>query len=90
MSRAASPSSECWTPARRPSLEPEREILATRGQSLPGLLRRRSLSVPPPTARDEYTVEHAEGASFRDRRGSIPVFLRAITLIGASNTMYQW
>ncbi|EAW08988.1 cation diffusion facilitator family transporter [Aspergillus clavatus NRRL 1] len=91
MSRPASPSpSECRTPARRPSLEPEREILATRGQSLPGLLRRRSLSVPPSTARGEYIVEYGDGAPFRDRHGSIPVFLRGMTLIGASNTMYQW
>ncbi|GIC88919.1 cation diffusion facilitator family transporter [Aspergillus udagawae] len=85
-----SPASEAWTPARRPSLEPEREILSTRGHNLPGLLRQRSLSVPPSTARDEYIVEHGDGAPFRARRESLPVSLRGMTLIGASNPMYQW
>ncbi|GIK06122.1 hypothetical protein Aspvir_001765 [Aspergillus viridinutans] len=82
--------SGAWTPARRPSLEPEREILSTRGHNLPGLLRQRSLSVPPATARDEYVVEHGDGAPFRSRRESLPVSLRGMTLIGASNPMYQW
>ncbi|KAG2016867.1 hypothetical protein GB937_006070 [Aspergillus fischeri] len=82
--------SEAWTPARRPSLEPEREILSTRGHNLPGLLRQRSLSLPPATARDEYVVEHGDGAPFRSRRESLPVSLRGMALIGASNPMYQW
>jgi hypothetical protein len=86
-SRAAS---ETWTPTRRPSLEPEREILSTRGQNLPGLLRERSLSVPPATARDEYVVEHGDSAPFRNRRESLPVSLRGMTLIGASNPKYRW
>ncbi|RHZ56586.1 cation diffusion facilitator family transporter [Aspergillus thermomutatus] len=91
MSPSHSPApSESWTPARRPSLEAEREILSTRGHNLPALLRWRSLSVPPATARDEYVVEHGDGAPFRDRRESLPFFLRGMTLIGASNPMYQW
>jgi hypothetical protein len=62
---------------RRPSLDPEREILSTRGQRLMGFLPSRTSSL----GLNELDDDVSERRLFL-RRGSL--------LIGRSNPRYEW
>jgi hypothetical protein len=83
----ASPS-EPWLP-RRPSLQPEREILATRGQHLPELLRRYTLSTPSRRVTPLHEVENESGGTF-DGETTMTLPKRGMKLIGDSKPLYQW
>jgi hypothetical protein len=72
---------------RRPSLDPQGEILSTRGQYLPSLIRRRSFS----TQKSDgfLDTERDETGSFRDRFER-PALARAKDLIGEGKPSYNW
>ncbi|KKK19725.1 hypothetical protein AOCH_004814 [Aspergillus ochraceoroseus] len=73
---------------RRPSLDPQGEILSTRGQYLPTLIRRRSFS----TQKSDVLRDNEfrdETASFRERIERPPLD-RARELIGESTAIYNW
>ncbi|KAL2836093.1 hypothetical protein BJY01DRAFT_61213 [Aspergillus pseudoustus] len=72
---------------RRPSLDPQGEILSTRGQYLPSLIRRRSFS----TQKSDGFLdsERDEAWSFRDRNER-PALARARDLIGEGKPSYNW
>ncbi|KAL2808413.1 hypothetical protein BJX63DRAFT_37141 [Aspergillus granulosus] len=72
---------------RRPSLDPQGEILSTRGQYLPSLIRRRSFS----TQRSDGFLdpERDDSSPFWDR-SERPALARARDLIGEGNPSYNW
>jgi divalent metal cation (Fe/Co/Zn/Cd) transporter len=72
---------------RTPSLDPQGEILSTRGQYLPSLIRRRSFS----TQKSDgfLDTERDETGSFRDRPER-PALARAKDLIGEGKPSYNW
>ncbi|KAL2813931.1 hypothetical protein BDW59DRAFT_27552 [Aspergillus cavernicola] len=74
-------------PPRRPSLDPQGEILSTRGQYLPSLLRRRSFS----TQKSDgfFESERDDTGSFPDRTER-PALARARELIGEGKPSYNW
>ncbi|KAL4928481.1 cation diffusion facilitator family transporter [Aspergillus undulatus] len=78
---------------RRPSLEPQGEILSTRGQYLSSLLRRRSFSSSQSLYRSDvfFDSDRDDTASFRDRSDR-PASARARELIGegAERPSYNW
>ncbi|KAB8257715.1 hypothetical protein BDV32DRAFT_78891 [Aspergillus pseudonomiae] len=63
---------------RRPSLEPEGEILSTRGQRLASLIRRRSFTQSPEPWEDSF------------RHDELPPWERAKKLIGDVKSVYNW
>jgi hypothetical protein len=69
----------------RPSLEPEGEILATRGQRLASLLRRRSVSSQGHEFDDHIRPEEGQGP-----RDADTPWERALRLIGDSRPIYNW
>ncbi|KAB8232728.1 hypothetical protein ETB97_010467 [Aspergillus alliaceus] len=73
---------------RRPSLEPEGEILSTRGQRLASLIRRRSISVQGREPYDDST-RYDELAASRDYT-EVPPLERAVQLIGDVKPIYDW
>ncbi|KAL4906214.1 hypothetical protein BDW74DRAFT_151523 [Aspergillus multicolor] len=75
---------------RRPSLEPQTDILSTRGQYLSSLIRRRSFSSSQSLYRSEYLDnDREEAVSFRDRFEG-PASVRARELIGEDRPSYNW
>ncbi|KAL4969645.1 cation diffusion facilitator family transporter [Aspergillus stella-maris] len=78
---------------RRPSLEPQGEILSTRGQYLSSLLRRRSFSSSQSLHRSDgfFDTERDDAFSFRDRFER-PASARARELIGEGRDRpsYNW
>ncbi|KAE8145095.1 hypothetical protein BDV25DRAFT_170817 [Aspergillus avenaceus] len=73
---------------RRPSLEPEGEILSTRGQRLAGLIRRRSLSVQGRSVYDGSSSRE-DNVARRDHSEALP-WERAKQLIGDVKPVYNW
>ncbi|KAL4884578.1 hypothetical protein BJY04DRAFT_168118 [Aspergillus karnatakaensis] len=72
---------------RRPSLEPQGDILSTRGQYLSSLIRRRSFSNQ--KSDGFFDAERDDTASFRDR-AERPAVARARDLIGEGRPSYNW
>ncbi|KAL2868405.1 cation diffusion facilitator family transporter [Aspergillus lucknowensis] len=83
------PSSDTESPIRprRPSLNSQGELLSTRGQYLPSLIRRRSFS----TQRSDgfLDAERDDVTSFRDRVER-PALARARDLIGEGRLPFNW
>ncbi|KAI9368879.1 hypothetical protein BJX61DRAFT_190661 [Aspergillus egyptiacus] len=78
-------SSESPIRPRRPSLDPQGEILSTRGQYLPSLIRRRSFS----NQSDFLDSEHDGFGAFWDAIER-PALARAKELIGEGRPSYNW
>ncbi|KAL4741684.1 hypothetical protein BDV11DRAFT_182653 [Aspergillus similis] len=76
---------------RRPSLEPQVDILSTRGQYLSSLIRRRSFSSSQSLYRPDGYIdpERNDTGSFRDRFEG-PASARARELIGERRPPYNW
>ncbi|KAL5334338.1 cation efflux family-domain-containing protein [Aspergillus crustosus] len=81
--------SDLGSPIRpqRPSLEPQGDILSTRGQYLSSLIRRRSFSNQ--KSDGFFDSEHEDAASVRDRVER-PAAARARDLIGEERPSYNW
>ncbi|KAF7593605.1 hypothetical protein BBP40_011123 [Aspergillus hancockii] len=73
---------------RRPSLEPEGEILSTRGQRLASLIRRRSISAQSPEPYDDGA--RYDGHVVSRSHTDIPPLERATRLIGDVKSVYNW
>ncbi|KAB8072982.1 hypothetical protein BDV29DRAFT_176271 [Aspergillus leporis] len=73
---------------RRPSLEPEGEILSTRGQRLASLIRRRSFSAQSPDPYDDG-ARYDELTMSRNHM-DVPPLERASRLIGDIKSVYNW
>ncbi|KAL4897191.1 hypothetical protein BDV59DRAFT_85842 [Aspergillus ambiguus] len=78
--------SECAIRPTRPSLEPEGEILATRGQRLASLIRRRSVS----SQGREFDDSFRPDESIFAREQADSPWERALRLIGRSRPIYDW
>ncbi|KAL4756930.1 cation diffusion facilitator family transporter [Aspergillus foveolatus] len=76
---------------RRPSLEPQIDILSTRGQYLSSLIRRRSFSSSQSLYRPDGYIdtERDDTGSFR-HRAEAPASVRARELIGERRPPYNW